>query len=98
MVAAGAVAEEMAPSMPPMAMDTGTLPVTAMEMTVTRMVTTMKGTIASIIRMPTNCFPYFLIVAILSSPPIMKPMRVRAMLERGVRVVTTSAFSTWRPD
>ena len=97
-VAAGAVAEEMAPSMPPMAMETGTLPVIAMEIVVTRMVTTMNGIMASIIRMPTNCFPYFFMVAIFSSPPIIKPIRVRAMLESGVSVVTTSALSTWRPD
>ena len=59
MVAAGAVADEMAPNISPSEIEIGISFVTASEIPVMTIDTTIKGITDSKKRIPTNCFPYF---------------------------------------
>ena len=63
-----------------------------------RIPTTKKGVIDSPIRIPTNCFPYFLTISILSSAPTKKPINVSDAVEIGLRAATVSFPKTASPE
>ncbi len=93
-VAAGAVAEQMAPRTRPKETAILMSPMNACAIPVTRRPTTKNGTMDSPMRIPMNCFPYFLITSILSSAPIKNPMRERAMVFTGLREMMVSGRRT----
>ena len=49
--------------------------------------TVIKGTMDSKIKIPTNWVPYFLVTLVFNSPPIKKPIRAKAILDKGSKAV-----------
>ena len=97
-VAAGAVAVQIAPRTSPSEIENGTFFVNRNVIAKTRKATTTNGTVVSPMRMPTNCFPYFLMTLIFSSAPTRNPMRERATVLIGSRAEISWSPRTLNPD
>ena len=96
-MAAGAVAEQIAPSIKPIAMDSGKLFVTASEIAKMIPPTIKNGVIDSNSKMPTNCFPYFFITPSLSSAPIKKPISESETVLTGLSAAIVALPNICRP-
>ena len=97
-VAAGAVAEQIAPSTRPSASEVFAFFVKINATAVTRIPTTKKGVTDSPIRMPINCLPYFLRTLSLSSAPIKKPISESAIVLTGLSAIIVSRRRIWNPE
>ena len=97
-VAAGAVADDIAPSSKASASDVRQSPVTAKDTAHTSAVTITNGMTASNERMYAKCRPYFFITGILSSEPMRKPMSESAKPLIGSSVSITCPLIRREPD
>ena len=96
-MAAGAVAEQIAPKIKPIAIESGKFPETVSEIAKMIPPTIKKGVIDSKSKMPTNCFPYFLITLSFNSAPIKKPISESETVLTGLSEAMVALPKSCRP-
>ena len=89
-VAAGAVAEHIAPRISPKEIAVLKSFIKMYATKVTKNPTTKNGVTDSPIRIPTNCLPYFFITSIFSSAPIKNPIKESAIVFTGFNAMIVS--------